>query len=98
VNNLKGKPFAMIGVNIITTDAKKLKAVVEKEKLNWLSVCATEAMKAEWNNPGTPSFYVIDHKGVIRYKWLGVPGEKTMDAAVEKVIGEVPEGGGKEGK
>lgn len=81
----------MVGVNIITTDPKKLKAVVEKEKLNWRSVCATEAMKAEWNNPATPSFYVIDHTGVIRCKWVANPGEKAMDAALEKLIGEVPE-------
>ncbi|HWB07015.1 MAG TPA: hypothetical protein VG796_28590 [Verrucomicrobiales bacterium] len=83
-------------MNIVATDPKKLKAVVEKEKVNWLSVCATEAMKAEWNNPGTPSFYVIDHRGVIRHKWLGVPGEHAMDAALEKLIGEVPGGGRKE--
>jgi hypothetical protein len=81
----------MVGVNIMATEPKKLKAVMEKEKLNWRAVCATEALKAEWNNPGTPSFYVIDHKGVIRHKWLGVPGEAVMDATLEKLIGEVPE-------
>ena len=79
----------MIGVNIMATDPKKLKAVVEKEKLNWLSVTATDVMKAEWNNPGTPSFYVIDLKGIIRHKWLGVPGEAAMDAALDKLIDEV---------
>jgi hypothetical protein len=95
VNSLKGKPFEMIGVNIITTDPKKLKAVVEKEKLNWRSAIASDALKAEWNNPGTPSFYVIDHHGVIRVKWLGVPGEAVMDETLKKLTGEVPDNEGK---
>jgi hypothetical protein len=90
VNKLKEKPFAMVGVNTITPDAKKLKAVVEKEKLNWRSFTSSDAMKAQWNNPATPSFYVLDHRGVIRFKWAANPGEAAMDAALEKVIEEVP--------
>jgi hypothetical protein len=31
-------------------------------------------------------YYVIDYQGVIRYKWVGSPGEHVMDAALEKVI------------
>jgi len=81
----------MVGVNIMAKDAKKLKAVVEKEKINWRSAISQDTLKTQWNNPGTPSFYVIDHKGIIRHKWLGVPGEAAMDAVLEKVISEVPE-------
>lgn len=80
----------MVGVNVIATDAKKLKPVVEKEKLNWLSITSTDAIKSNWNNPGTPAYYVIDHKGVIRHKWVGNPGGTAMDAALDKLIGEVP--------
>jgi len=80
----------MVGVNIITSDTQKLKAAVEKEKLNWRCVGATEAVKTAWNNPATPSFYVLDHQGIIRFKWVGNPGAAAMDAALEKVISEVP--------
>jgi hypothetical protein len=41
---------------------------------------------AKWNLTATPTFYAIDHRGVIRYKWMGPPGEKVMDAAIEKLI------------
>jgi hypothetical protein len=34
------------------------------------------------------TFYAIDHKGVIRYKWLTTPGEKVLDAALNKLIEE----------
>jgi hypothetical protein len=49
----------------------------------------------KWNFPATPTFYLIDHKGIIRHKWTGAPGEKVMDAALEKLIG-VAEKDGKE--
>lgn len=47
-----------------------------------------KALIAGWNNPGTPLYYVIDPKGVIRYKWFGNPGKKAIDAALDKVIEE----------
>ena len=59
-----------------------------KEKLNWRSFADQGDIFHKWNPPGTPAFYVIDHKGVIRYKWVGGPGEKAIDAALEKLIHE----------
>ena len=46
-----------------------------------------EAINARWN-PSTPGYYVLDPKGVIRYKWVGAPGEKAIDTALEKLIRE----------
>ena len=37
---------------------------------------------------GTPTLYLIDHKGVIRHKRLGSPGEKAIDAAIGKLVKE----------
>jgi hypothetical protein len=34
----------------------------------------------------TSTYYVIDHKGVIRYKWAGPPDAKVMDRALAKLI------------
>jgi hypothetical protein len=39
----------------------------------------------------TPTFYILDHKGVIRQKWVGAPGEKAIDAALERLIPEAEE-------
>ena len=41
---------------------------------------------AKWNGPGTPTYYVIDPAGVIRYKWVGHPGETAIDAGIDKLI------------
>jgi hypothetical protein len=91
VTHLKGKPFALIGVHIGGSTAEQLKAVMEKEKITWRSfVDAGNAgagpIARKWNLSATPTFYVIDHRGVIRYKWAGAPGEKVMEAALDKLI------------
>ena len=62
---------------------------MSREKLNWRSFTGQDAIIRQWNDPTTPTFYVIDHTGTIRHKWVGSPGEKSLDAALEKLIQEV---------
>jgi hypothetical protein len=68
---------------------------VEKEKLTWRSFVNGEEIVAKWNLPGTPTFYVIDHHGVIRHKWVGspsgydlsgMPDAKAIASALEQLI------------
>ena len=98
MTNLQGKPFALIGVHIGGLNAKQLKEVTDKQKITWRSfVDAGNAgagpIATKWNLSATPTLYVIDHKGVIRYKWAGAPGEKVIDAALEKLIKVAEENG-----
>jgi hypothetical protein len=91
VTNLKDKPFALVGVHVGGLNAKQLKEVMEKEKMTWRSfVDAGNAgagpIATKWDLSATPTLYVLDHKGVIRYKWAGPPGEKVMNAALDKLI------------
>ena len=60
---------------------------MEKEKLHWRSFGDTGAINAKWN-AATPTYYVLDAKGVIRHKWVGNPGAPAIDTAVEKTIRE----------
>ncbi len=92
----------MIGVNVNRHDPKKLKNVMDKEKLTWRSFADEGAIIGKWNLPGTPTFYVLDHKGMIRYKWVGSPADyklgglpeaKAIDAALEKLIQEAERDG-----
>jgi hypothetical protein len=85
----------VIGVNVNGYDARKLKEVMVKEKLTWRSFADDGPIVGTWNLPGTPTFYVIDHRGVIRHKWVGspsdyklggLPDEKAIDSALEKLI------------
>jgi hypothetical protein len=91
VTKLKDRPFALVGIHIGGSNAKQLKVVMAKEKLTWRSfVDAGNAgagpIATKWNLSATPSFYLLDHKGVIRHKWAGAPGEKALDAALDKLI------------
>jgi len=85
----------VIGVNVNGYDAKKLKEVMVKEKLTWRSFADDGSIVGTWNLPGTPTFYVIDHQGVIRHKWVGSPADyklgglpdaKAIDSALERLI------------
>jgi hypothetical protein len=67
---------------------KNLNEVMDKEKLTWRSFADDGAITSKWNLHGTPTLYVLDHKGVIRHKWVGSPGAKALDAALDKLIQE----------
>jgi peroxiredoxin len=95
VNQLAEKPFALVGVHGNGYEPKKLKAVMDKEKLNWRSFADPRVISPKWSARGTPTYYVIDHQGVIRHKWIGYPGAKSIDAALETLIKEAEESGKK---
>jgi hypothetical protein len=64
-----------------------------KEKLTWRSFAdpgglGQGAITVKWNLPGTPTFYVLDPQGVIRHKWVGSPGARVIDTALDKLIEE----------
>jgi hypothetical protein len=99
VTNLKDKPFVLIGVHVGGLNAKQLKDVMDKERLPWRSLADTGNAGAgpiarSWNHTSTPTFFLIDHKGVIRFKWVGVPGETVLEAALDKLL-KTAEGKGK---
>jgi peroxiredoxin len=100
VTNLRDKPFALVGVHIGGSSVRQLKVVVEKERITWRSFvdpgnAGAGPIATKWNLSATPTFYVIDHRGVIRYKWAGAPGVKVMDEVLDKLIKEAEGNGDK---
>ena len=94
---MKDKPFALIGVNV-GGNGKNLKDVMKKEDLSWRSFAdlgdaGQGAIAARWNLTSTPTLYVLDARGVIRYKWPGSPGHEVIDSALDTLIKEA---GGKD--
>jgi len=92
VKKLADKPFALVGVNS-DPDLDKLKPVLEKEEITWRSFWNGKEgtrgpISAEWNVHSWPTLYVIDHKGVIRHKYVGSPGNEVLDKAIEKLVEE----------
>jgi hypothetical protein len=91
VKRLEGKPFALVGVNS-DSDRAALKKVMEKENITWRSFwnggSTSGPISRRWAVTGWPTLYLIDHKGVIRKKWVGSPGDKVMDAEIDKLVKE----------
>ena len=91
---MKDKPFALIGVNINCYDPKKLKEVMDKEQLNFRSFTdkadgeGLGVISSAWNLMGTPTLFVMDHKGVIRYIRRGIPDATAIDEMLKKLIKE----------
>jgi hypothetical protein len=64
-----------------------------KEKLTWRTFndVGTEGfgpIATTWNLQGTPTLILLDHKGVIRFRWVGSPGAKKIDEAIGRLIKE----------
>ena len=88
VERFAGKPFVLLGVNT-DPDRKKLKEIISKEKINWRSwwdPFPRERISTRWNVRTQPTIYVLDHKGVIRYKNMR---DKALDAAIDRLMRKI---------
>ena len=92
VKRLAGKPFALLGVNS-DRDREALKEVMAKEEITWRSWwdggSTRGPIAGQFNVSSWPTIYVLDAKGVIRYK--GVRGA-AMDKAVDTLLAEIENG------
>jgi peroxiredoxin len=92
VKRLEGQPFALLGINS-DRDREALKKVMKKQGITWRSFWngggTGGPISSAWNVRGWPTIYVLDHKGVIRYK--NVRGER-MDEAVDALLAEMKKG------
>jgi peroxiredoxin len=94
VERLKDKPFALIGIN--SDPADKIKKMYEENGITWRSAVqgsTSGPIPTQWNVQSWPTIYVLDAKGVIRYKGVRF---KAMDDAVDTLLKELEaEAGGK---
>ena len=88
VKRLEGKPFALLGIN--SDPKERLREVMKKENITWRSWWdggdTNGPIARAWNVRGWPTIYILDHKGVIRFK--NVRGEQ-MDKAVDQLLEEL---------
>ena len=72
---------------------KDLKDITVRLNITWRSFtdvgqAGAGPIAKQWCHFATPTMYLLDHEGIIRYKWVGTPGEKNLDRAIEKLIKE----------
>ena len=88
VKRLEGKPFALVGINS-DQDLQKLKERMKEENITWPSwrdASTDGPIATAWNVHGWPTTYVLDDKGVIRYKDVR---DEAMDKAVNTLLKEM---------
>jgi thiol-disulfide isomerase/thioredoxin len=85
------KPFVFVSVSC---DAKRetLKAFTDKTEMPWTHWWDGQGGKVAraYQIQAFPTLYVIDHKGVIRFKSVGY--DKKLDSVVEKLVKEAEVG------
>jgi hypothetical protein len=98
VQRFEDKPFALLGINS-DGDREALKKTLEEEKITWRSwwdgggtsgpIATHGPIATQWNVTVWPTLYVLDGKGVIRYKSVRGPG---LDKAVDTLLAEIEQG------
>ena len=89
VKRLEEQPFDLIGINSDGT-REEIQTILEANEITWRQAVdgSTEGpLATKWNVNGWPTIYVIDAKGVIRYKNVR---DQEMEEAVMKLLAEVP--------
>jgi RNA polymerase sigma factor (sigma-70 family) len=93
VKRMRGKPFALLGVNC-DGDEDKLREWIKKEEITWPSWRdgnddnAKGPIFRQFNIHGWPTLYILDHRGVIRHKFLDFPGNGKLDMAIDALVQE----------
>jgi hypothetical protein len=87
VEEMKDKPFALVGVNSDRT-IEAAKAAIAKNKLNWRSFQnqeegRPEKISADWAVKGWPTVVILDSEFKIHYR--GHDGEAATEVAKELV-------------
>ncbi len=90
------RPFTVFGVN--SDESRELVTkVVEAEKMVWPTIWdggSTEGPLAKrWNVRGWPLVVLIDHQGVIRYKFSGAPDPVILTPLVDRLVDEADTAG-----
>jgi thiol-disulfide isomerase/thioredoxin len=90
VEKMKGKPFALLGVNVDEEKADFVSFMGDKDKMpwdHWYDGSKGPVAKM-FKVRAYPTMYLIDAKGIIRKKWIGSPGNEVLDKAVEELVAE----------
>lgn len=84
-----GKPFVIVGVNS-DDNLDSIREIAKNKNLTWRSFWDGDdgLIAKDWCITGLPTTYLIDTRGVIRYKQI--MGER-LDRAIEELMEEAGE-------
>jgi hypothetical protein len=92
------EPFALLGVNA-DASREQLRRTQEKEQLPWRSWWdgPDGPISAAWGVDRFPTAYLLDPRGEVRFRHVGVAEPGAVEAEVDRLLGELHQAG-KKGK
>jgi thioredoxin-like negative regulator of GroEL len=95
VEKYQDRPFALLGVDL-DNDRETLQKAQKKYKLNWRSWWDQDnAIASQWRVSSIPVLFLLDHKGVVRWKGMGAQDPKQLENRIEQLLKEAESDGGK---
>ena len=98
VGRLQDKPFAILGINSdFNGDLSKINAMLKEQEISWrqaIDGTTSGPLATRWNVRGWPTIYILDAKGVIRFKGGDARGQalgKNVDALLAEMEPESKE-------
>ncbi|MBL8822775.1 MAG: hypothetical protein JNJ77_09330 [Planctomycetia bacterium] len=90
MKRLRNYPFALIGVNS-DRDREEIKIKNLQEQITWRSFWngaqgTRGPISTSWEVRAWPTLYLIDHKGVLRRKFEGNPGDAELDRLIDELV------------
>ncbi len=90
VKKMEGKAFVLLGVNSDDT-REAAKQAVTAEKLTWRSWYGGPGgggIARLYQVEAWPTVFILDAKGVVRYKHVGVVSQDTLENEIETLLKE----------
>lgn len=87
VKRLKDQPFALLGINS-DGDRSVVQKILKEQGITWrqaIDGSTSGPIATKYNVHGWPTIYILDKKGVIRYRDLR---DEQMEDAVKKLLAE----------
>jgi thiol-disulfide isomerase/thioredoxin len=90
LKQMEGRPFTILGVNA-DKDRDSFKTACAKAAITW--PCFFEGdvggpIAGQFNLYNYPTAYLIDHRGIIRWKYREPPDDADLDRVVEQLVHE----------
>ena len=92
VKRLADKPFVLLGINS-DEDREEIQKTIKDESITWRSWWDNGSpegpIQTQWQVTQRPAIYILDAKGVIRFKNIGA---ENLDAAIDSLLEEPARG------
>ena len=96
VKKLEDLPFALLGVNT-DGDVEIARKAIREEKLawpSWFQGGTSGPISQAWGVGAFPTLFLIDHRGIVRERFVGDPGAERLEARIQELLKEAADDAG----